>query len=160
MCEYSLRLMTISLLSHCLIVCLTFDVYNFFWKLFAICCNLTFRFDGTEFNESNGLRYRDKNQEVFLKPRRCCSEGKAINHLPGGGPDKTVELSVHSHLSYEHIWYMTSASTLRLASTRPVFLWRHTYQTSSGRANSVPILVCAIYSSGWRPEHSRTAGSK
>ena len=42
---------------------------------------------------------------VHIKRICCRSEGKAINHLPGGGPDKTVELSVHSHLSYEHIWY-------------------------------------------------------
>jgi len=98
---------------------------------------LTFSFDGTESNESNGLRYRDKNQEVFFKSRRCRSEGKAINHLPGGGPDKTVELSVHSHLSYEHIWYMTSAPTLRLASTRPV-----SYDVIHTRLAAVGPILC------------------
>jgi len=43
------------------------------------------------------------------------------------------------------------------------FPWRHTYQTSSDWANAMSILVCAFYSSGWRPEtaeHSRTAESK
>ena len=86
---------------------------------------------------------------------------KAINHLHLAVVRmSTIGLSVYSHLSWEHVWHMTSALTLS-ASQQAVgqFPMTSDIQTSSGRANPMPILRCATRV-GLTAEHSQTAGSK
>jgi len=75
--------------------------------------------------------------------------GKAINHLHGRGLDRrTVYQSIPIYLVSRGV--PRADFVLELASSLWPLPWRHTYQTSSGWANAMSILVCAFYSSGWR----------
>ena len=70
--------------------------------------------------------------DKFQSFQHCYCYSEEQSHklpTPGGGKQQKGTIGilgvgqlsqVPSHLSWEHIWYMTSAPTLRLASTRPV----------------------------------------
>ena len=73
---------------------------------------------------------------------------KAINHLHLAVVlMSTVGLSVYSHLSWEHIWHMTSALTLSASKRSASFLWRQTYRRAAVRA--YPMTILRYAASGW-----------